>query len=898
MSTTTCIGASGEIIHQCQSNPSIALPRIIRHDINAYIEQRQAGQVDEPISALDLIKEIGIHENDDKNINIESTTKNINNHNTCRLYMAPSSIPNSGLGIFAGVDIPSKSFADLNPQCVIPLLDIQDHTPLYDNSILSNYPWIGASKGVHLEANSTALLYPNLGMLANSHLGLANVQQEDIMRPRFDMLANRTLNPGVGAMTSYDGFSFVTDTDLVVGDELFVDYGEGYFHGREKVWDTFFPTAANYEKADEILRNFIDSLGEELEDEQQQMWDKIISALENQAYDLKDDDDDGDYHEEEEEEKDDAGDLSQKRIAHALPKSIKDLPRVAEIGTARNSVPNSNRPLEYLQTHGICLDNLRVGKSSISQAGNGAFATNYIKSDSTIVPAPLVPIHRHLLNMSFLDLDLNESIETNQLLLNYCFGHPSSSLLFFPYSSTVQFINHDGEKPNAYIRWSTSEMNRHEMLEKDVNDVYTGLLLEVVALRDIEIGDEVKIDYGIEWESAWNDHVESFKVPEGELEINPHSIAETLMNEENENKPFRTIEEQKENPYPACIRTACHSVEYNGSWMYAKHEFRSLRFCDVLERVRKGSSYWYKVRAFTTEEELEEEDADEDVQLKKDEHEEDGTVHEKKDYIVENVAQMAILLTEDQYCSDLHVKNAFRHEIGVPDDLYPDIWLDLNTMDKDQNDDDHEEKNDNQDQVYEQEIAHVTCDTTAGSFSISLHRNFSPNGYDRAVELFERGYYDKSHFFRVVPDFLVQFGMSYTQDNELQLFAKSPIDDDPQLNPPIKFREGTISFAGSGKNSRTSHLFIAYTAFENFGKEQWETPVGTVIRGMEVLKSLYSGYGDMPPWGNGPEQHRIINEGREYIKRGFPDLDEILTCRVRRFVDDDDDDDYGWEDVS
>jgi cyclophilin family peptidyl-prolyl cis-trans isomerase len=110
----------------------------------------------------------------------------------------------------------------------------------------------------------------------------------------------------------------------------------------------------------------------------------------------------------------------------------------------------------------------------------------------------------------------------------------------------------------------------------------------------------------------------------------------------------------------------------------------------------------------------------------------------------------------------------------------------------------------------EQQEALVQCGTTKGPFTIRLVRKWSPLGYDRAVALFQRRFYDYSHFFRTVHDFLVQFGISYTTDEDLRRFANTPIRDDPQLDPPIPFGEGTLSYAGSGPNSRTSQLFIAY----------------------------------------------------------------------------------------
>jgi cyclophilin family peptidyl-prolyl cis-trans isomerase len=129
---------------------------------------------------------------------------------------------------------------------------------------------------------------------------------------------------------------------------------------------------------------------------------------------------------------------------------------------------------------------------------------------------------------------------------------------------------------------------------------------------------------------------------------------------------------------------------------------------------------------------------------------------------------------------------------------------------------------------------------------------------------------------------LVQFGISYTQDKELKAFADSRIQDDPKLDPPIPFDEGVISFAGSGPNSRTSHLFIAYGPVKSLGRELWETPIGTVIEGMETVRRLNADYGDMPPWGHGPEQHKIRQGGKAYIEQEFPKLDYFINCRVER----------------
>jgi cyclophilin family peptidyl-prolyl cis-trans isomerase len=96
----------------------------------------------------------------------------------------------------------------------------------------------------------------------------------------------------------------------------------------------------------------------------------------------------------------------------------------------------------------------------------------------------------------------------------------------------------------------------------------------------------------------------------------------------------------------------------------------------------------------------------------------------------------------------------------------------------------------------EKEQAVVSCGTSAGPIVMQFTRHWSPNGYDRVVELFERSFFDHSHFFRVAPHFLVQFGISYSDDKDLQALARHTIADDPQMDPPIAFDTGMISFAG------------------------------------------------------------------------------------------------------
>lgn len=94
-----------------------------------------------------------------------------------------------------------------------------------------------------------------------------------------------------------------------------------------------------------------------------------------------------------------------------------------------------------LEQNGMCLDNILSGKSTIDDAGKGAFSSQYIAKGAVIAPPPLIPIrHRNALKMTQFRINDEtgepEYIFGNQLLLSYCFRHPKSSLLFFPYSPT------------------------------------------------------------------------------------------------------------------------------------------------------------------------------------------------------------------------------------------------------------------------------------------------------------------------------------------------------------------------------------------------------------------------------------------------------------------------------
>jgi len=165
--------------------------------------------------------------------------------------------------------------------------------------------------------------------------------------------------------------------------------------------------------------------------------------------------------------------------------------------------------------------------------------------------------------------------------------------------------------------------------------------------------------------------------------------------------------------------------------------------------------------------------------------------------------------------------------------------------------------------------------TTKGDFVVEVTRAWAPLGADRFYNLVKNHFYDSEAFFRVLPGFVAQFGLSRTPDVS-RVWASASIKDDPVTQSNL---EGSLTFATAGHDTRTTQVFI------NLGNNQFLdnmgfAPFGKVVEGMDVVRKLYTGYGDGPPRGSGPDQGRITNEGKAYLDKSFPLLDSIKTAVI------------------
>jgi peptidyl-prolyl cis-trans isomerase A (cyclophilin A) len=163
----------------------------------------------------------------------------------------------------------------------------------------------------------------------------------------------------------------------------------------------------------------------------------------------------------------------------------------------------------------------------------------------------------------------------------------------------------------------------------------------------------------------------------------------------------------------------------------------------------------------------------------------------------------------------------------------------------------------------------VRFETTKGNILIQVQRDWAPIGADRFYTLVKTGYLNGDRFFRVVPKFIIQFGLS--PDPKLTArWRQANLKDDPVRENNMR---GTVSFATAGPNTRTTQLFINTNDNVRLDANGF-APFGRVIDGMSVVDQIFPDYGEQP------SQPRIETEGNAYLEKEFPKLDYIKTATI------------------
>ena len=238
-------------------------------------------------------------------------------------------------------------------------------------------------------------------------------------------------------------------------------------------------------------------------------------------------------------------------------------------------------------------------------------------------------------------------------------------LLFFPAGPAVAAINHSDE-PNAKLIWSTHPNHQKMWLEAEPEELldeehaYLGLMFEIVAIKDIEPGTEVFIDYGPEWKAAYAKHSEEWnaKVAAGEIP-KEWPLRAVDLNDQVKSQPFKTAAETAAEPYPENVQlkaflllqdtTNAGTVEDPKLWGEDEKETAfhhdHLFSVSVLDRKQDESgNYIYKIQWLNQAQQA---------------------------TVVDEVPHDALLFVDKPGTSDQFTPNAFRHYIGIPDEIFP-----------------------------------------------------------------------------------------------------------------------------------------------------------------------------------------------------------------------------------
>ena len=497
---------------------------------------------------------------------------------------------------------------------------------------------------------------------------------------------------------------FVRDsTDQCIGiylssfrtnNHLYFRSGETWLDAREGTFTDYVPRYADYSKAENLLK----TIQKEIASNEVELSDGIMKTLKNVAS------------------------VMNERVGYLIPDTAESFQNIVKNQyssrahtvkelIARNTIEKHS--IEWIKENGICLDFIRPGKSTIPGAGQGAFVQGFIAEGALVSPAPLLNINdKHSMKMHDLydeesgeleDLD-DQPVVGIQLLLNYCFSHVESPLLLCPQTNMI-LMNHCSTRkpgkghckngPNAKVQWGTSwDADTSEWLKMSYEEVVKmtaeqrrGLSLEVVATRNMYPGEEVLIDYGQNWEAAYEKHVAEWEPP---VDDGSYIPVRTMI----DNNDFRTVGELEMNPYPENVVSMCYFTDGEDN-----EDEDELEDGFILETEMDGSKYVAKdgmdVQEWVYNCNLVDKETDKDgitvftVRI---------LYSETMNYILTGFPEQSITFKTKMYKSDQFLPGAFRHFIEIDDDIFPEQWKVELEYDEDKEDDEDEGDSEDEDE--------------------------------------------------------------------------------------------------------------------------------------------------------------------------------------------------------
>jgi len=559
-----------------------------------------------------------------------------------------------------------------------------------DGALWFRYIWSGYVADLETYDESQAqqskvVFVPGIGCTINSMMEMANV--ESAHGSTYDTAGYNRSDPSAGAFCPYHSTKTTALEPIPKGSEIFASYGEEWVpdipgaqitfdvvmdEAEDFLRDDYFPFVQQHEKKLPKKKDFLEALWNFTRDFPHPR-PRTFSVLPRQV-----------TWKEIQEQYDEFQKL-EKPIMKAMAMKLQEDPTYKPAYpyySKRTSLirhfirQNGQRSIEWIKENGgRCCDHMRPGVSQIPHAGRGAFATRDLPRGTIVGYSPLVHIGTYGKQVYNVPYDVQDETggpvhyEKPDLIYNYAFYHPNSTVMLSPYGSMVNYINHAPSSPplsdknktvtaNVRLIWPDSELIAHkpEWLKKDV-DFLThtvakiGLSWDYVALRNIVEGEEILLDYGPEWEAAWNQHVKNW-VPPADADAYVHS---SQWNEET----LRTEQEQQFNPYPSNLHTLCSPAymwnSQQGVYLYLvlDKEYIDRVPCRVLDR------YPHPTNATGPEVYS--------VEL----------IEEEKSIVTHNFERSHIFLTDRLLSQDWHLPNTFRHPIRIPDDMFPQSWINI-----------------------------------------------------------------------------------------------------------------------------------------------------------------------------------------------------------------------------
>ena len=172
-------------------------------------------------------------------------------------------------------------------------------------------------------------------------------------------------------------------------------------------------------------------------------------------------------------------------------------------------------------------------------------------------------------------------------------------------------------------------------------------------------------------------------------------------------------------------------------------------------------------------------------------------------------------------------------------------------------------------------VFRVRFETSQGDLIVEANRSWSPHGVDRFHELVRTGFFTEGRFFRVVPQFVAQFGVHRDYDVHTVWRTLFILDD-----PPVeKNLVGTMAYAQSGPNTRATEMFINLNDNAILDEQRF-VPFAKIVKGLDVVNKFYSGYGELRPKGKFIDPGAVEEGANAYLVPRFPKLDYIKRATI------------------